>query len=248
MAFELDFDIKVSPDRKQIWLVDHSKYFESINTLLDAIRIEVKTYFDVFDDMIEEYKNVPFTMSTLTFEEGTVFQINASDINPDGTEYVQDNVYDVVMTMFNDSTIFVSEENTLADFITNEYNAGGVYGEYDYVKIIEVDESEHYYSIPAIAPPGAVEGDFTEVVDVTTDTVVKNNIEGAFPMSRWYLDSIKGTAKVCEILASQERANEIIMKEAIYSALMTNSELGKGDFVQEALIYFYPLYNAQMEA
>lgn len=89
-----------------------------------------------------------------------------------------------VLPLFATKTLYLSSEQTLADFITNEYEVEDIHGIYDYVKIIYADASIHFFLIPDVPPGSAVEGDFTEVGSVAPsevytlyDPAIDNEIE-----------------------------------------------------------------------
>lgn len=112
MAFTLDYDIQVSADRKALLLVDMSKYHENL-TGVKTFAVKLKTYHEVVGKLIEEYVTVNGTLigDVQEFGEGAVIEIPATEINGVGGEYLLDNIYDVVLTIFEDG-VQVAEVNS----------------------------------------------------------------------------------------------------------------------------------------
>lgn len=234
-GFQLDFDIQVSDDKKKIRLVDQSKYFESIDPTFTEVSVKVKTYLEVFGQGSPSYVDVPFTFeSGSAYEEGTVLLLDATDINPNGEVSILDNIYDVVVTLYAPYVIFESSEANLTDFITNEFEVLDIFDEYDYIKIGEV-----YYSNSVVGPGSANESDFNETELAPIDSIEKNNTEGVYPLSIWYIDKCILAIAFCKMTNTE--SVDILRLEAIRVLLMANTKYGSSEQVQVILEYLYPL-------
>lgn len=240
MAFELDYDIKQSDDKKKLLLVDSSKYHESIDPLLTQVNVRLCTYLDVFGERVVEYKEVPFSFQEgSTYGEGTVIEINASDINEDGSDLLQDNIYDVILILSSPGSLYVADADNLTDFIT-EYEEQDIFGVYDYVKV-----GDTYYAVPGIPPGSAVEDDFTEIVDLVTDYFEsKNNVEGVYPLSRWFVDYYLNTLSLCSL--SNKEAELGVIYDCAMRMLLSNTDFGDSEKVGTILKFFFPLVNELM--